>query len=996
MVGHSQGEIAAAVVAGILSLEEGARVVALRSRLLRRVSGSGGMAVTELAAEAVEERLKASEWSGLSLAAVNTPSSTVVSGRRELVERWVTELSEEGLFSRLVNVDYASHSAEVDPILAELESALSGLAPQAGQVPMVSTVTGARCEGTTLDGAYWCRNLRQTVRLDRALEELIGGGHGVFVEASAHPVLAMPLSTASGERGGVVVGSLRREAGGMSELLRNLGVLHCQGVAVEWEKVLGASVSKRFVALPTYAFQRQRYWLEAPRASGDVSTAGLSSVAHPLLGAATPLADSERFLLTGRLSVSEPGWLSDHAVFGTVLVPGTGLLELGFAAARAVGATTVSQLTLVTPLVLPEDGAVRVQVQVDAPEEDEEGRRALSIFSRLEEAPDGTGWTLHAQGVLSRAEVPAAMPEDVGLEAWPPVGGTPIDLTGLYSTLQAHGYGYGPAFQGLREAWRIGDAVYGRVVLPEALSESAEAYGLHPALLDAALHVLGLADAGGTRVSDGSVLLPFEWSEVSLLATGARELRVRASVERGGEGEAWALLQLADGNGRAVARVGGLRLRPASEAQIREAARSEAQHLYRMEWRPVALSEAGAEAIPTTLIVGGDGQLATRLGLDRVESVAALVDRLDQGVAVPGRVVFDHLAEPASSDGAFLAATHAGAERALSELQAILSEARLNETPVAWLTCGAVATGPEEGVAGLSRAPLWGLVRSARTEHPERRLQLLDVDAPISEAALLSRLLSTAAEPELALRHGSVVAPRLVRAELGAGALQAPAGAENYRVVVTHPGRTRRSEPGGGAGVAVAAGAGPSADQRACGRDELPGCADRAWEIEALRASAFEFAGVVEAVGAGVTSVSQLVIECLDVGCGCFGTRAVTPASTWWRTFRRGCRFEAAATVPLAYLTALYALQDLGQAQGGRAGAGSRGGGRRGNGRGAALPSLRGRGVWHGEPEQVVGPGKDGVGCEAHRELPGPELRTEIPVGNGWQGCGCRPQLASG
>ena len=165
VVGHSQGEIAAAVVAGILSLEEGARVVALRSQLLRRMSGSGGMAVTELAVEAVEERLQAPEWSGLSLAAVNAPSSTVVSGPSEAVERWVQRLGEEGVFSRLVNVDYASHSAEVAPILAELESALSDLAPRRGQVPMVSTVTGSRCEGPTLDGAYWCRNLRQTVRL---------------------------------------------------------------------------------------------------------------------------------------------------------------------------------------------------------------------------------------------------------------------------------------------------------------------------------------------------------------------------------------------------------------------------------------------------------------------------------------------------------------------------------------------------------------------------------------------------------------------------------------------------------------------------------------------------------------------------------------------------------------------------------------------------------------------------------------------------------------
>ena len=206
------------------------------------------------------------------------------------------------------------------------------------------------------------------------------------------------------------------------------------------------------------------------------------------------------------------------------------------------------------------------------------------------------------------AETTAAMAEEAGLEAWPPVGGTSIDLTGLYSTLQARGYGYGPSFQGLREAWRVGDAVYGRAVLPDALSESAEEYGLHPALLDAALHVLSFAQVG-VRVSEGSLLLPFEWSEVSLVATGARELRVRASVERSGEGEALAQLQLADGSGRAVARVGGLRLREASEAQIREAARSEAQHLYRLEWRPVALSEAGPEAL--TLIVGGDGELAS-------------------------------------------------------------------------------------------------------------------------------------------------------------------------------------------------------------------------------------------------------------------------------------------------------------------------------------------------------------------------------------------------
>ena len=630
VVGHSQGEIAAAVVAGILSLEDGARVVALRSQLLRRLSGRGAMAVTELAAAVVEERLKAAEWSELSLAVVNTPGSTVVSGASEAVERWVGRLGEEGVFCRQVSVDYASHSAEMDPILAELEGLLSDLAPQAGQVAMVSTVTGSRCEGTSLDGAYWCRNLRQTVRLDLALAELIGDGHGVFVEASAHPVLAMPLSAASGEREGVVVGSLRREVGGMSELLRNLGVLHVHGVAVDWAKVVGASAAQQVVALPTYAFQRQRYWLEAEKASGDVSTMGLSDASHPLLGAATPLADSDGFLLTGRLSATEPGWLGDHAVFGTVLLPGTGLLELGFAAARAVGLTTVSQLTLVSPLVLPPEGAVRLQVQVDAPEAGAAGSRSLSIYSRLEDASEGASWTLHAQGVLGEAaEQEAAEDEgDSGLEAWPPAGGESIDLTGLYAAVAGSRVRLWAVVPGAGEAWRVGDVVYGRAVLPEALSSSAEEYGLHPALLDAALHVLSFAPVGGRQRRFGAAAVRVVGGDA-----GCDRCAGVAGACVGGAQWRWRSVGAAAAggwHGRAVARVGGLRLREASEAQIREASRSEAQHLYRLEWRAVALSEAGPETL-LPLIVGGDGALARRLGLDHVESVSALVARLDEG-----------------------------------------------------------------------------------------------------------------------------------------------------------------------------------------------------------------------------------------------------------------------------------------------------------------------------------------------------------------------------
>ncbi|WP_245305563.1 type I polyketide synthase, partial [Bradyrhizobium sp. LTSP857] len=912
VVGHSQGEIAAAVVAGILSLEDGARVVALRSQLLRRLTGHGAMAVTELAASIVEERLKAAEWSGLSVAVVNTPGSTVISGPTEVVERWVGCLGQEGVFCRQVNVDYASHSAEMDPILPELEGLLSDLAPQPGQVAMISTVTGTRCEGASLNGAYWCRNLRQTVRLDLALAELIGSGHGVFVEASAHPVLAMPLSAASGEHG-VVVGSLRRDGGGMSELLRNLGALHVHGVGVDWAKALGASATAPVASLPTYAFQRQRYWLEAEKASGDAATMGLSDASHPLLGAATPLAESDGFLLTGRLSLSEAGWLGDHAVFGTVLLPGTGLLELGFAAARAVGLTEVSQLTLLAPLVLPAEGGVRLQVQVDGAEAGG-GGRDLSIYSRVEDAAEGGSWTLHAQGVLGEAAEQEAAQES-GLEVWPPVGGEAIDLSGHYARMQARGYGYGPLFQGLVEAWRVGDAVVGRAVLAEALWPSADEYGLHPALLDSALHVLSFDRVAGADLDGGAdapLLLPFEWSEVSLAATGARELRIRASVERSGEGEALAHLQLADGHGRVVAHVGGLRLKQASEAQIRDAARSEAQHLYRLEWRAVALGESGTQALAPPVIVGGDGKLAAALGLDHAESVSALVTRLDEGGAIPAQIVFDHLSDPAEPAGPVLAATHATAERGLAELQGIFGEARLNETAVIWLTRGAVATGPDEGASGLSRAPLWGLVRSARAEHPDRRLQLVDVDVVLADASLLAKLTSTTSEPELALRHGAVLAPRLART--GAGTLQAPASAPDYRVVVTDPGRLD--------GVSLVAApelSEPLApnDVRVCVRAAGMNFRDVLITLGQIASPGigFEFAGVVEAVGADVTSVAvgDRVFGC---GRGCFGTRAVTVAEQLARV-PAGMSFEAAATIPLAYLTALYALQELGHIRSG-------------------------------------------------------------------------------
>jgi acyl transferase domain-containing protein len=348
VVGTSQGEVSAAVVSGALGLEDGARIVAERSRLLVALAGTGAMAAVELPWTEVQDEL-AREHPQLSLAVVNSSHSTVVCGEPSAVDAFATRMNARGTFCRRVDVDYASHSAHMDAILGELSEVLSPVCPRQSAIPFVSTVTGKEEAGTALAGAYWCRNLRETVRLDRALETLLGRGQDVLVEVSAHPVLSLPLTAAAGEAG-VVVGSLTRQGGGLSSLYRALGALHVRGHAVNWEALLGSSASG-LAELPTYAFQRKRFAL-AETATADVGAAGLSSTDHPLLSASTVLADKGGFLFTGRLSPSEHPWLLEHRVYGTAVLPGTGILELGLAAGLRVGAPVVRELTLDAPIVV--------------------------------------------------------------------------------------------------------------------------------------------------------------------------------------------------------------------------------------------------------------------------------------------------------------------------------------------------------------------------------------------------------------------------------------------------------------------------------------------------------------------------------------------------------------------------------------------------------------------------------------------------------------------
>ncbi|HEY8986901.1 MAG TPA: type I polyketide synthase, partial [Streptomyces sp.] len=345
VVGHSQGEIAAAVVAGALSLDDGARVVALRSQAITALGGRGGMVSVALSAEEVRSRL--GRWSeDIDVAAVNGPTSTVVSGSAQALDELMAVLEAEGVRARRVPVDYASHSAHVDGIGEEVLRLLAPVTPRSSEVAFYSTVSGERIDTAELDASYWLRNLRRTVEFEATTRALLEDGHRVFVEVSPHPVLAIGLQETfedASEGGAVVVPSLRRDEGGMERFLLSLGQAHVQGVSVDWSGLFSGA---RPVDLPTYPFQRQRYWLDSATPIGDVTTAGLASAGHPLLGASVALAAGEGLLLTGRVSLRSHPWLADHAVTGTVLLPGTAFVEMALRAGEEFGCDQVEELTL--------------------------------------------------------------------------------------------------------------------------------------------------------------------------------------------------------------------------------------------------------------------------------------------------------------------------------------------------------------------------------------------------------------------------------------------------------------------------------------------------------------------------------------------------------------------------------------------------------------------------------------------------------------------------
>ncbi|MFF1908469.1 SDR family NAD(P)-dependent oxidoreductase [Kitasatospora sp. NPDC058218] len=730
VVGHSQGEIAAACVAGALSLSDAARVVALRSRALTGLAGLGGMVSVPLPAEEVGELL--GRWQDrIQIAALNGPAGTVVAGEPGALDELVAHCQEREVRARRIPVDYASHTSQVERLRDELLEVLAPVVPGPASVPFYSTVEERWLTGAELDADYWYRNLRRTVAFEPATRALVDQGHGVFVEVGPHPVLAVSVQETLEAAGaqGIVTGSLRRDDGGLDRFLASVAEVHVQGRPVDWTAAFGGVPAQR-VELPTYPFQRQRYWLNASGSgAAGLTGAGLATADHPLLGAVIEPADSDEVLFTNRLSLDTHPWLADHAVAGTAVLPGTAFVELAVRAGDQVGCELLDELVIERPLVLPEQGGLRLQVRVGAAQPS--GVRQVGIHARPEQGGDGS-WTRHATAVLAASgPAPDGSADAFEAGAWPPPGAVALETGGLYERLVAEGYHYGPAFRGLRAAWRRGAEVFAEVGLDEEQSAEAGRYGLHPALLDAALHATFLADGveaadgdGGAGAADGAptpTRLPFAWNEVRVHAVGASVLRVRLRPD----GPDRMALAVADPSGQPVATARSLALRPVSAEEFGGDRAAAGDSLYRVGWVPApGPSESGAADAADSAPV--------------VEYFPAAPDAADEAEAV-----------------------HRLSRRALDAVQSWLADERSAQRRLVLVTRSATAVRPGEA-ADPAGAALWGLVRSAQAEHPGRFV-LVDVDDP-DAVPLLPPAVLASGEPQLAVRAGEVLVPRLVRA----------------------------------------------------------------------------------------------------------------------------------------------------------------------------------------------------------------------------------------
>nr|BAQ21946.1 putative type I polyketide synthase [Streptomyces versipellis] len=706
LIGHSIGEITAAHTAGVLNLPDAATLVTTRARLMADLPDNGTMlAIHPTTQEHLHHAL--TPYTGrISIAAHNDPTSHVISGDTDAITELAHHFNQQGCKTRHLNVSHAFHSPHMDPILTPFHQTATTLTYHHPTIPIISNLTGTTATPQQLTNPhYWTQHIRQPVHFHQGITTTHTHGTTHYLELTPHPTLTPAIhNTLHTTDTPVTITPLQHhDHDPAHHFTTALATLHTHTTTPTWHHP-----HTHPAELPTYPFQHHPYWLHTPTTTGDPTSLGQRTTTHPFLGAIVETAGTDRTLFTGRISLTTHPWLNDHAVAGTVILPGTAYLDLALHAADRMGLEGVEKLTIDSQLSLPEDGTVDLQVTVD-PAADS-GQRQITIHSRPAPSdPDEPGtWTRHATGQLTTTP-PGTAPDTP--TTWPPTNATPISLDGFYDHLADRGYHYGPAFQALTTAWRHGNDLYAEVTLPEDTDTTG--HGIHPALLDAALHPLITNNAD----TDTAIRLPFSWTGIALHATtAATTLRVRLTPTS----DTTLAIHLTDTSGQPIATIEALTVRPVDPAQLTTTQRPN-NSLYQLTWQPLTLPASPASAPPISV---------------------------------------HRLSAPPDTDP--LTATHTLTHRTLALLQNHLADDTLTDTRLVLLTHGAIAATHGEDITDLAAAATWGLVRSAQNEHPDRIL-LIDTDHTDTPTPDTLTTLLTTGEPQLALRNGNTLVPRLTR-----------------------------------------------------------------------------------------------------------------------------------------------------------------------------------------------------------------------------------------
>lgn len=973
IVGQSMGEIAAAHIAGALSLEDAAKLVCRRSLLLNRIKGKGAMCVVGLSFDETQ-RVLAGYEDALSIAVSSSPTSTVISGDAACLEEVMALLHRRDVYCQAVKVDVASHSPQVDCLRGELLRSLDGITPKPAQTPVYSTVTAAVGSDLSFDAEYWVRNLREPVLFSAAVERLLKDSHNIFLEVSPHPALLSSIQQSLRHHGreGLTVASLRRDETERTSMLASLGAIYAAGYAVEWSKVHRRKGN--CVQLPSYPWQRERFPLKLNDTTTDrVERRGASRIKSPLDHLLSDLAIKSAaqpgtYIWDIELSVDQFPYLKDHCVQGIIVFPAAAYVEMALAAAKEIfgdRAHALENLSFKKALHLPPAGTQQIQFVV-SPEGF--GRAAFQFFS-LRDGGDQQAWDLHASGTILAESSEVAAAQNLSPESIQSRCAEYLSQSEHYRELADRGLQYGASFRGVERLWRRdGEAIAQINVRKDSLTNS-EKYVIHPALLDACFQALAatlpvdIAQSGRPRMYLPAGLNSLRMYAAPLAATWSYAV-LQSDAQVGAETLKGDIFLL-DERGQVVVEARGLGMRRRGSEIPDVADRSLVDWLYEISWKPEALHELPAayygegnngawvifidktgvgQALADSLESRGEsclivtrGESFKSLGANRYQLNAALAedyDRLCEKVFARheppcrGIVHLWSLDAPASAEISLPeleGAQDLGCGSVLLLVQSLF-KSNQNYSPRMWLvTNGAQAVGAQAARVSIAQSPLWGMGRVISNEHPEIRCTMidLDADAEMSHAqSLLGELWSDCEEEQIAYRDGARFVARLVRHdEKAPSRTPAPSPRHDSKRQDKNPVPFRLESPSPGvlddlrlrATTRKKPGAGEVEIQvYAVGlnfRDVMLAMGVLPSAPGVVEPLGWECAGKIVSIGEGVDGF-QTGREVVAIAPDCFGNYALAKA-VLVAPKPAHLSFEEAATLPIALVTAHYGLRRL-------------------------------------------------------------------------------------